>query len=197
MTNLTLQWRIWTCGAALALLGACGTPASSSSADATTTGGDTASDASIGDGSGGSDASSDVDAGPPSLLSARSLRFDDDLTAAWGSDADDVWFVGKAGRVLHWNGQTLSPRNAGTSKDLFGVWGKGANEAYIVGDGVILRWDGVTWQNEAPDGTGILRSVHMPIDGSTAFACGDGGVVLRRDAKGKWQAEQTGSKINL
>ena len=196
MTNSTIHWRFWTCGALLVLLAACGTPASSASTDATTNN-DASSDGAIGDASSGDADTSDADVGPPSLLTARSLRFDEDLTAAWGSDADDVWFVGKAGRVLHWNGATLSPRDAGTQKDLFSVWGKSANEAYIVGDGVILRWDGKSWSNEAPDGTGILRGVHMPADGSTVLACGDGGVVLRRDSAGKWKSEETASKLNL
>jgi hypothetical protein len=186
---------LWICSAVLALTCACGTHTTASDAD-TSASADGSGDAQIGDGS-GDGASSDSDVGPPSLLTARSLRFDEDLTAAWGSDADDVWVVGKGGRVLHWNGATLSPRDAGTKKDLNGVWGVSRNEAYIVGDGVILRWDGSKWSNETPDGTGILRGVHAPADGSSVLACGDGGVVLRRGGSGKWQAEETNSKINL
>lgn len=198
MRHLTLPWRFWTCGALLTFFAACGTPANGSSTDATINS-DSTGDGQIGDasGDGNGDAQNDGDVGPPSLLTARSLRFEEDLTAAWGSDADDVWFVGKGGRVLHWNGVTLSPRNAGTTKDLYGVWGRSRSEAYIVGDGVILRWDGTTWTSETPDGSGILRGIHVPIDGSTVLACGDGGVVLRRDSAGKWQAEQTASKLNL
>ncbi len=183
------------CSALLGVLTACGSPAKATGSDATT-GADTNSDGQIGDAAGDA-TGGDSDVGPPSLLTARSLQFTDDLTAAWGSDSDDVWLVGKGGRVLHWNGQTLSPRNAGTSKDLFGVWGKSRTEAYIVGDGVLLRWDGTAWTSEAPDGLGVLRGVHVPADGSTVVACGDGGVVLRRDGAGKWQPEQTSSKLNL
>ncbi len=187
---------MWSCAVALLFFAACGTKATNASADATVTS-DVTSDGQIGDASGDGDTTADSDAGPPSLLTARSLRFDDDLTAVWGSDADDVWFVGKGGRVLHWNGQTLSPRDVGTTKDLFGVWGKSRTEAYIVGDGLILRWDGTSWSNEAPSGTGILRGIHVPVDGSTVLTCGDGGVVLRRDSAGKWQTEETASKLNL
>ena len=193
MTRLIFTARFWICSAALALACACGTHTTASDGDASVSA-DTSSDAQIGDGDG---SGNDGDAGPPSLLTARSLRFDEDLTAAWGSDADDVWFVGKGGRVLHWNGATLSPRDAGTTKDLFGVWGKSRSEAYIVGDGVILSWNGAKWQSEAPDGTGILRGVHVPADGTSVLACGDGGVVLRRGNDGKWQKEETNSKINL
>ncbi len=199
MTNLNFQWRIWTCSALVALLSACGTPASSSNTDDAVSS-DASGDALVGDSNGdatGDGKTSDVDVGPPSLLTARSLRFDEDLSAAWGSDDDDVWFVGKGGRVLHWNGETLSPRDVGTKQDLLGVWGRSRTEAYIVGDGLILRWDGNAWTNEAPDGTGILRAIHIPSDGSTVLAAGDGGTVLRRDDTGKWKAEETASKLNI
>ncbi len=195
MTNPILQWRTLACTAILALGAACGSPASGSGADASTKS-DATSDSQLGDATADT-AHSDADVGPPSLLTARSLQFTEDLTAAWGNAGDDVWFVGKAGRVLHWNGATLSPRNAGTTKDLFGVWGRSASEVYLVGDGVLLRWDGAAWTDEAPAGTAILRGVNAPVDGSTVVACGDGGVVLRRTSSGKWQPEETASKLNL
>ena len=195
MTHMTWPGRLWTCGAILALVAACGTHTGSADADANLSA-DSGLDAQIGDAS-GDGLGNDSDAGPPSLLTARSLRFDEDLHATWGSDADDVWFVGKGGRVLHWNGATLSPRDAGTKKDLYGVWGTSRSDVYLVGDGVILHWDGQTWHSEAPDGTGILRGVHIPVDGSTVLACGDGGVVLRRSSTGSWQAETTASKLSL
>lgn len=182
---------------------ACGGKSSATDAGSTVdVASDTTSADSGGDGISSGDVSSDSDAGPPSLLSARSLRFTEDMTAAWGSDREDVWWVGKGGRVLHWNGKTLTPRDIGTHKDLYGVWGRSASEVYVVGDGVILRWDGSSWHDETPDTPSLLRSVHVPFDKSAVVACGDGGVILRRNEpgvglSGKWSAEDTGSKINL
>ncbi|MBX3208905.1 MAG: hypothetical protein KF764_27990 [Labilithrix sp.] len=52
------------------------------------------------------------------------------LTAIWGSSKDDVWAVGSAGTVLHWDGQSWKPRPVATGHTLFGVWGSGAGELW-------------------------------------------------------------------
>ena len=46
-----------------------------------------------------------------------------DLHSVWGSSATDVFVVGDAGTVLHYDGSAWSKMNCGTSANLKGVWG--------------------------------------------------------------------------
>ena len=55
------------------------------------------------------------------------------LQAVWGSGASDVWVVGRAGTILHWDGVGWSPIPSGTSAVLSAVWGSGADDAWAVG----------------------------------------------------------------
>jgi hypothetical protein len=67
------------------------------------------------------------------------------LDAVWGAAADDVWAVGAAGTILHWNGAAWSPSASGTTTELEDVWGSGPADVWAVGAGVVLHWDGQTW----------------------------------------------------
>jgi hypothetical protein len=46
-----------------------------------------------------------------------------ELEGAWGRSADDVWFVGPRGVVLHWNGKTLVRDSTGVLSNLQAIWG--------------------------------------------------------------------------
>jgi hypothetical protein len=67
------------------------------------------------------------------------------LTAAWGSGRDDVWAVGQAGAVLHWDGVTWSFVDAGVTDDLTAVWGTSPYEVWVAGGPSARRWDGKAW----------------------------------------------------
>lgn len=70
----------------------------------------------------------------------------ENLHAVWGSRADDVWAVGDAGTILHWDGIEWKPSAAafalGKKPDLRGVWGSAADDVWIVGDTVALHYTG-------------------------------------------------------
>jgi hypothetical protein len=70
-----------------------------------------------------------------------------DLYAVWGSGSSDVFAVGQAGTILHYDGSTWSPMDSGTTADLHGVWGTASNDVYAFGDsGTFLRYNGTSWQ---------------------------------------------------
>ena len=77
------------------------------------------------------------------------------LTAAWASSARDVWAVGVAGTILHFDGSRWSCVPSGTSQDLRTVWGSGPDDVWAAGTGrgagtpEILRWDGRRWARVA------------------------------------------------
>jgi hypothetical protein len=62
----------------------------------------------------------------------------------WGSGTNDVWFVGRHGRVYHWDGTDLevvrtSIDGVVLSGNLHGIDGAGADQLWIVGDDVALH----------------------------------------------------------
>ena len=68
------------------------------------------------------------------------------LVGAWGFSADDVWFVGDAGTILHWNGIFFAAFSSGTTADLSAVWGSSSTNLWAVGTvGTILHYDGTSW----------------------------------------------------
>lgn len=72
---------------------------------------------------------------------AFSLK-DPQLKAAWAASADDLWFVGKDGFVLHSKNGVLS-RAKLRDKDLVSIWGASANDIVILDeDGIVHRGDG-------------------------------------------------------
>jgi hypothetical protein len=54
------------------------------------------------------------------------------LSSVWGSGPNDVWVVGAAGSVLHWDGSSWSSASVGTTQSLYAVWGSGPNDVWAV-----------------------------------------------------------------
>ncbi len=54
------------------------------------------------------------------------------LSAVWGSGPNDVWVVGAAGTVLHWDGSAWATVSVGTTQSLSAVWGSGPNDVWAV-----------------------------------------------------------------
>jgi hypothetical protein len=65
------------------------------------------------------------------------------IRALWGSASNDVWAVGSAGTILHWNGETWrladEPLRTATKEDLFAVWGTSSSDLWIAGRNVLLH----------------------------------------------------------
>src|SRR6266550_1543677 len=83
------------------------------------------------------------------------------LNGIWGTSATDVWAVGDAGTILHYNGTSWSSVPSGTFQFLDGVWGSSASDVWAVGDnGTILHFNGTTWSSAAVGTTlNLLGSV--------------------------------------
>lgn len=68
------------------------------------------------------------------------------INAVWGSGPSDVWAVGRAGTIVHFDGTTWSSPPSLTTSTLLAVWGSGPADVWAVGDsGTILHFDGVSW----------------------------------------------------
>ncbi len=63
------------------------------------------------------------------------------LRSVWASSADNVWAVGDAGMVLHWDGNNWTKISCGTENSLNGVWGTSSGEVWAVGrTSTVLRY---------------------------------------------------------
>jgi hypothetical protein len=84
------------------------------------------------------------------------------LRATWGSGPNDVWFVGAAAHVLHWNGTSFTQVLGNTAEEIFSdVWASGPDDVWAVHDGTtqpLWRSDGRTW-TRASLGTGQTGKV--------------------------------------
>lgn len=78
----------------------------------------------------------------------------------WGPAAGDVWAVGGAGTVLHFDGTTWSLVKSPTRKSLYGLWGASSNDVWAVGQGgVILHFDGTAWSSAMSPTQQALKGV--------------------------------------
>ena len=65
------------------------------------------------------------------------------LRSVWTDGPGDVWVVGDAGLVLHYDGTSWHRMVSGTQANLRSVWGTSANDVWAVGSGgVAIRWNG-------------------------------------------------------
>lgn len=68
------------------------------------------------------------------------------LCGMCGRSGSDVYAVGNAGTILHFDGDAWTAMTSGTSSDLFGVAGSTGGDVFAVGQGgLILGFDGAHW----------------------------------------------------
>jgi hypothetical protein len=114
------------------------------------------------------------------------------LEGVWGSSATDVFAVGGAGTILHYNGSAWSEMASGTTNYLVGVWGSSATDVFAVGYlGTIVHYNGSAWSEMTSGTTNYLVGVW----GSSAtdvFAVGEGGTIRRYNGSA-WSAMTSGT----
>src|SRR6185369_5794715 len=73
------------------------------------------------------------------------------LNRVWGASENDIFAVGSAGTIAHWDGTKWSMQTSNTNKDFLGVHGTAGNEVWAVGANDILdHYDGNAWTVGAP-----------------------------------------------
>ena len=100
------------------------------------------------------------------------------IDGIWGSGASDVWAVGDAATLLHWDGRVWTNLRIGLS--FRGVWGSGASDVWAVADiGFIMHWDGGGWTSFSSGTSNSLYGV-WGSGTSDVWAVGFGGTILER-----------------
>lgn len=108
-----------------------------------------------------------------------------ELWGVAGTGSNDIWVVGSAGTILHYDG-VWSPSSV-ASGTLHGVWANAPDHAVAVGagassGGAVFRYDGASWNADTVPSVPALEAVwgSGPDD---VWAVG-GNTILHRDAQG-------------
>ena len=114
------------------------------------------------------------------------------LQGVWGNSAVEVFAVGVAGGIYHYNGSAWSSMTSGVTADLRAVWGTSSSDVFAVGEGVILHFDGSIWSVMGNHGSYSFEEI-WGSSSHDVFAVGRGGVILHYDGKA-WVSMSGGSE---
>jgi hypothetical protein len=121
------------------------------------------------------------------------------LIDVWGTSADNVYAVGAAETILHFDGTDWSEINAGASIYYAGIWGSSESNVIIVGSlGNILRYDGGSLNVMDSGTTKDLKGVWGSSD-TDVFAVGLDGTILHFDGNvdDNWAPMNSGTALPL
>lgn len=117
---------------------------------------------------------------------------------------DGVWASGSQGLVVRYDPATgdIVDRSTGVNAPLYGIWGSGPTDVWTVGGDpkglgprpAALHWDGGGWTPVAlpPEADDRIVTKVWGTGPDDVWACGQGGVLLHRDAGG-WTAVPSGT----
>jgi hypothetical protein len=113
----------------------------------------------------------------------------------WGSAADDVWFCGTEGALMHWDGSEFTAVDAATDRTLLTVHGRADGSLVTAVGGqftatLVASRDGEAFSDVTPE-EGAEQAFGVYHRGDTAYAVGLNSTVLRQEDDGPWQAEAT------
>ncbi len=118
------------------------------------------------------------------------------LGSLWGSSGSDVFAVGEAGTILHYDGTDWTAMSSGMENDLRCVRGSSGSDVFAAGDaGVILRYDGREWTRTDSGVSENLRGIRFVSD-SEVYVVGDAGTILHYDGE-SWTRMNSGTSENL
>ena len=113
---------------------------------------------------------------------------EDDINGSFIVSEDNIWLVGAAGLIQHYDGSTWTTVDAGIGDDLFGVYFADPANGYAVGEGgLVLYYDGTEWKESDAGVTKNLNAVTF-LDADNGYAVGEDGIILKYTA-GAWSEE--------
>lgn len=118
------------------------------------------------------------------------------LFKVWGRAANDVWFVGARGTLLHFNGTEIKRIDSGSELPLFTVHGNDDVTVAVGGAGPasLLEVEGdESVENLSSEASGLVQGVWLTDDGK-GVACGARGTVYTRVGN-DWKPVETGLAV--
>jgi len=70
------------------------------------------------------------------------------IRGLWGASERDVWAWGDENTVLHWDGQSWTPRGDGLTDSVDWIGGAAPGHIYAVGDFGLARYSNARWKVE-------------------------------------------------
>ncbi len=130
------------------------------------------------------------------------------LNACWGLSSNDMFFVGDAGHIYHYDGSKFTEMQSGTTKNLRSVWGTSNSDVWTgghtdaTGQSILLHYDGVNWQevsnlsspplNIYPGAYGhSLEYVWSTDSSGHKIVIPSGSTVWRKTDNGSWRSDTT------
>jgi hypothetical protein len=123
------------------------------------------------------------------------------FVAMWGAADDDVWLVGAAGAVAHYDGASVTVVDVGTTRALSGISGTGPDDIWIVGAaGTVRHFDGTAWTSHdlpadqtlmdvwslSPDEVWLSGQEPAPYPGNPDYNGSSGVIYQLEPATGAW-----------
>jgi cysteine-rich repeat protein len=110
-----------------------------------------------------------------------------ELQAITGTSATDMFAVGAAGTIVHFDGVSWSAQTSNTTAFLRAVWAAAPDDVYAVGDaGTVVHYDGSTWSVEDPGTKLDLRAVAGSSGGDVFVLGAQAGLLHRDGTTGYW-----------
>ncbi len=95
-------------------------------------------------------------------LGVQSSPTAQNLNAIWAVTASDVWAVGNAGAIAHWNGTSWSAVSSPTAQNLTTVSCFSATDCSAAADaGQLIHWNGTAWSNVIDTGSEAFTSIAL------------------------------------
>lgn len=114
------------------------------------------------------------------------------VNAIWQRKSDNIWIVGNAGSILHYNGRylvayTAKENDRPVQDDLYSVSASvDGSVVWAVGAaGRILRFDGNNWKPVVSPTTRLLEGVWVSPDGTSVWLAGSGPTLLQYSPDGR------------
>jgi hypothetical protein len=95
------------------------------------------------------------------------------MYGVWGTSATNIYAVGAAGRILHFDGTSWSSMSSPTGARLSRVSGSSAKDVWAAGDTVVLHFDGSAWKTVTSSiAGGIITDAAHLYQSPTTFQTG-------------------------
>jgi len=124
----------------------------------------------------------------------------------WPASPTDVFFVGSAGVIYHWNGTGDATAMASpVTEVLYGVWGAAPDDVWAVGGNpfgtgdvdIILHYDGSDWTRmPLTAGPGVSLFKVWGSGSDDVFVVGQSGTILHWDGS-SWSPQTSGARPTL
>jgi len=116
------------------------------------------------------------------------------LWGVWWRGVNDVFVVGDAGTILHYDGTSWSPRSSGTTNALYAM---GPDLVVVGAAGTIMQVNpGVGWRAQASGTTNHLYGLARTPPGGTIVVVGAAGTILHYTGT-DWLAQGSGTSKTL